>query len=70
MGSCCWLTQLVLQATAASNAKASCLTNLALISQREGNLTECFSWCEKALRWDAYASMACKYKHLPFCMSF
>ena len=40
----------ILQVLAVSIAKASCLVNLATISQKEGNLNECFSFCDKALR--------------------
>ena len=35
---------------AASAVKASCMVNLALLSQREGNLSEALSWCSKACK--------------------
>lgn len=40
---------LTVQVVEVCTAKANCFTNLALISQKESNITECFSWCEKAL---------------------
>lgn len=42
---------LVLQISAASTAKASCLVNLGTVSQKEGNVMECLDWCDKALRY-------------------
>lgn len=38
------------QAAAASKIKVDCMTNLALAAQKQRNFSECFRWCEKALR--------------------
>ena len=38
------------QAQAASRVKVACLLNLALMEQRSERFSECFSWCDKALR--------------------
>ena len=32
------------------------MTNLALAAQRQRNFSECFRWCDKALRWAPAAS--------------
>lgn len=38
------------QLAAASKDKVDCMTNLALVAQKQRNFTECFKWCDKALR--------------------
>ena len=38
------------QAAAASKAKVDCMTNLALVAQKQRDFSECFRWCDKALR--------------------
>ncbi|EIE22917.1 hypothetical protein COCSUDRAFT_64037 [Coccomyxa subellipsoidea C-169] len=39
-----------LKLAAASRDKVDCMTNLALVAQKERRFTDCFKWCEKALR--------------------
>ncbi len=41
-----------MQLAAASKDKVDCMTNLALVAQKERRFTDCFKWCDKALRWD------------------
>ena len=43
--------EFAVQLLAASAAKASCLVNLGAVSQKEENINECFTWCDKALRY-------------------
>lgn len=38
------------QADSYSKLKAACFVNLALLAQKEHDLTDSFKWCEKALR--------------------
>ncbi|BDA50340.1 probable peptidyl-prolyl cis-trans isomerase FKBP5 [Coccomyxa sp. Obi] len=38
------------QLAAASKDKVDCMTNLALVAQKERRFTDCFKWCDKALR--------------------
>lgn len=39
-----------MQAAAASKCKVDCMTNLALVAQKQRDFSECFRWCDKALR--------------------
>ena len=41
---------IAMQAQAASRVKVACMLNLALMEQRSERFSECFSWCNKALR--------------------
>lgn len=40
-----------MQMAKASKDKVDCMTNLALVAQKERRFTDCFKWCDKALRW-------------------
>lgn len=37
--------------TAASKVKVDSMTNIATVAFKERDFSECFKWCDKALRW-------------------
>lgn len=52
-----------MQMAAASKDKVDCMTNLALVAQKERRFPDCFKWCGKALRW---GQLSMEYPCVPY----
>jgi hypothetical protein len=46
-----------MQMAAASKVKVDSMTNIATVAFKERDFSECFKWCDKALRWAPVRSL-------------
>ena len=49
----------MLQEEEASGCKASCMVNLALLEFKAHHFSECFTWCERALKYARVPTLDC-----------
>jgi hypothetical protein len=47
-------TCMCMQMAAASRVKVDSMTNIATVAFKERDFSECFKWCDKALRWSPH----------------
>ena len=52
-----------LQEQRVTDCKAGCMVNMALLHHRQGDYTEAFTWCDRALKCALPVAVACRCLH-------